>query len=250
MRRRDFLKGTGAALAYARPAAGQARPVSLALDPRLSGPIQWAASELEAALTESGATVKRRPRPTEAPVDEFCITAEIGSGGAESVGLKPLAGRPGVAVVGGDARGAVYGLLELADRARHGSAIEFRQPVEERPANAMRSVARLFSSDVEDKPWFNDREMWPQYLTMLATQRFNRFNLSLSIGYDFLREVTDAYFLFPYPFLLAVPGYDVRATNLPDAERDRNLETLKFISDQTAMRGLEFQLGLWMHGYQ
>ena len=103
----------------------------------------------------------------------------------------------------------------------------------ERPANAVRSVQRLFTSDVEDKPWFNDREMWPRYLTMLAAQRFNRFNLAFGIGYDFLRDVTDAYFLFAYPFLLSVPGYNVRAANLPDAERDRNLEMLRFISEQT-----------------
>src|ERR1022692_84627 len=92
--------------------------------------------------------------------------------------------------------------------------------------------------------------MWPQYLTMVAAQRFNRFNLSFGIGYDFLREVTDAYCLFLYPFLLPVSGYNVRAVNLPDAERDRNLETLRFISEQTVARGLEFQLGIWMHGYQ
>jgi len=122
--------------------------------------------------------------------------------------------------------------------------------IAEQPANTVRSVTRLFVSDVEDKPWFNDREMWPRYLTMLATQRFNRFNLSLSLGYDFLRRVTDAYFLFPYPFLLSVPGYQVRAPQLPEAERDRNLEMLKFISEQTVARGLEFQLGLWMHGYE
>ncbi len=85
---------------------------------------------------------------------------------------------------------------------------------------------------------------------MLAENRFNRFNLSFGIGYDFLRDVTDAYFLFAYPFFLSVPGYNVRAANLPDAERDRNLETLRFISDQTASHGLQFQLGLWMHGYQ
>ena len=80
--------------------------------------------------------------------------------------------------------------------------------------------------------------------------RFNRFNLSFGIGYDFLREVTDAYLLFAYPFLLDVPGYKVRASGCPDAERDRNLETLRYISEQTAAAGLEFQLGLWMHGYQ
>jgi hypothetical protein len=118
------------------------------------------------------------------------------------------------------------------------------------PANAVRSVMRLFASDVEDKPWFYDREMWPRYLDMLAGNRFSRFNLSFGIGYDFLRQVTDAYFLFAYPFLLDVPGYKVSAANLPDAERDRNLETLRYIAEQTAQRGLEFQLGIWMHGYK
>jgi hypothetical protein len=121
---------------------------------------------------------------------------------------------------------------------------------EDRPTNAVRSVQRLFTSEVEDKPWFYDREMWPHYLAMLAENRFNRFNLSFGIGYDFLRSVTDAYFLFAYPFFLSVPGYSVRAANLPDAERDRNLEALRHISEQTAAHGLEFQLGLWMHGYQ
>ncbi len=118
------------------------------------------------------------------------------------------------------------------------------------PANSLRSVQRLFTSEIEDKPWFYDRDMWPPYLAMLAENRFNRFNLSFGIGYDFLRAVTDAYFLFPYPFFLSVAGYNVRAANLPDAERDRNLETLRFISQQAASHGLEFQLGLWTHGYQ
>src|SRR5262249_9545442 len=155
---------------------------------------------------------------------------------------------------GSDERGLVYALLELADRVQYASdplaAISIRTPMIERPANAVRSVLRLFASDVEDKPWYNDREMWPRYLTMLATQRFNRFNLSLGLGYDFLRQVTDAYFLFAYPFLVSVPGYTVRATSLSDSERDRNLEMLKFISDQTVARGLQFQLGIWMHGYE
>lgn len=111
-------------------------------------------------------------------------------------------------------------------------------------------MTRLFVSDREDKPWFNDREMWPAYLTMLATNRFNRFNLSFGIGYDFLRQVTDAYFLFAYPFLVDVPGYKVRAKGLSDSERDRNLETLKFIAAQTVARGMEFQLGIWTHGYK
>ena len=67
--------------------------------------------------------------------------------------------------------------------------------------------------------------------------------------YDTLRQVADSYFLFLYPFLISAPGYGVRATNLSDAERDRNLETLRFISRESMAHGIDFQLGIWTHGY-
>ena len=47
-----------------------------------------------------------------------------------------------------------------------------------------------------------------------------------------------------------MPGYDVRASGLGDEERDRNLDTLRYIGDQATRRGLHFQLGLWTHAYQ
>ncbi len=102
---------------------------------------------------------------------------------------------------------------------------------------------------MEDKPWYQDKNFWPPYLTMLAANRFNRFNLTLGLGYDFATGLRDTYFFFAYPFFLSVPGYDVRAVPLPDAERDLNLAMLKFISDETARRGLQFQLGLWTQGF-
>ena len=129
-------------------------------------------------------------------------------------------------------------------------SLNIQKPVVEQPANVIRSLNRLFVSEIEDKPWYYDREMWEQYLTMLTAQRFNRFSLGLGIGYDFLQNVTDAYFLFAYPFFLSVPGYNVRVPQLPDAEREKNLEMLKFISEQTVARGMQFQLGIWMHGYE
>ena len=58
--------------------------------------------------------------------------------------------------------------------------------------------------------------MWPRYLTMLATQRFNRFNLSLGLGYDFHARSLMLTFVC-LPFLISVPGYNVRATPLPEA---------------------------------
>src|SRR5436309_2339491 len=71
-------------------------------------------------------------------------------------------------------------------------------PVTQRPANPIRSVTRNFMSEPEDKPWFYDREFWQRYLTMLVTQRFNRFSLALGLGYNSPRNVTDSYFYFPY----------------------------------------------------
>ncbi|MDR3702831.1 MAG: hypothetical protein P4L56_24510 [Candidatus Sulfopaludibacter sp.] len=259
--RREFLGAVaGAPLAMAQTGGGAS--VALIADPSdavaASGPARWAAGELRQALVDRGIAVSQYDSVRQSGAKDLCVVAS-GHGAtaaAESLALTPgkQAGHTVLTASGADVRGLVYALLELADRVQHAqdpvAALTPARAVSERPANAVRSIARMFVSDVEDKPWFNDREMWPAYLTMLAAQRFNRFALSLSIGYDFLRDVTDAYFLFPYPFLLSLPGYDVRAVNLPDAERDSNLAMLKYISEQTAARGLEFQLGLWMHGYQ
>ncbi len=248
----------GAPLALAQSGAS----VALIADPAdtvaASAPARWAAGELLHALESRGITARQYESIRQAGSKDVCVIA-TGRGapqGAEALSLTPgrQSGHSTLTAAGADSRGLVYALLEVADRVRYApdaaAALSPARAVSERPANSVRSIARMFVSNVEDKPWFNDRAMWPEYLSMLATQRFNRFALSLSIGYDFLREVTDAYFLFPYPFLLAVPGYDVRAGSLPDAERDSNLAMLKFISAQTAARGMEFQLGLWMHGYQ
>jgi hypothetical protein len=165
-----------------------------------------------------------------------------------------LDGRDALIASGRDARGLVYALRELSDLAELSpdpvQALRSVPPVAERPRNAIRSCMRMFCSDVEDKPWFNDRAFWTSYLSMLIGQRFNRFGLTFGLGYDFAREIRDAYLHFSYPFLLTVPGYDVRATNLDDAERARNLETLRFVSDEAAACGLHFQLGLWTHAFE
>jgi hypothetical protein len=159
-----------------------------------------------------------------------------------------------LAACGSDDRGLVYALLELADRVRFSESplpeLRDSKTTAQRPANQIRSVSRVFASDIEDKAWFSDRSFWERYLTELATQRFNRFNLTLGLGYDFPTDIRDAYFHFAYPFLVSVPGYNVRAVPLPDDEPQRNLEMLQFIGEETARRGLHFQLGLWTHAYK
>jgi hypothetical protein len=230
-----------------------------------AAPTRWAAGELERSLTERGVPVRRVEKVAQAGAGDLCIVAAGPANplaraalpqAAEALALAPATsdGRAVLIACGSDVRGLVYALLELADRVRYAaeplSALEVRQAVAERPANKIRSITRCFVSDVEDKPWFSDRAMWGQYLSMLAAHRFNRFSLAFGIGYDFPSHVSDVYFYFAYPFLVSVPGYDVRAAGLPEAERDRNLETLRFISDETAARGLHFQLALWTHAYE
>lgn len=281
--RRDFLRNTVAATAAV--AAAELLPGTLSAEEGSRGlaiilnaedskpePARWAAAELRAALRNRGVTAEIFENLDQAPAGFDCVVAAtVGSSSGkqvlatsgialptvpESLGLARgrIDNRRVLMACGSDIRGLVYALLELADRvnfaARPLDELSTLPSIVQKPANRVRSITRCFVSEVEDKPWFNDREMWPRYLAMLATQRFNRFSLGLGIGYDFLQNVTDAYFLFAYPFFLSVPGYDVRVPQLSDTERDRNLETLKFISQETVARGLEFQLGIWMHGYQ
>lgn len=277
--RRDFLQISGlalGALGVRGAAAGTPNEgVAVIADPgdpvASSPPCLFALKEISGALEGHGIKVGRFASLQQAGPNSLCVVAcaydrnpatdMLKASGVsilnrpESLALVPFARekRRGVLACG-DARGLMYALLELADRIQHSanplSALVQQQPVSEQPFNSVRSIGRIFCSDIQDEPWFNDREMWPAYFSMLATQRFNRFSLNMGVGYDFLDNVRDAYFLFAYPFLLAVPGYNVRAVNLPDEERDRNLETLRFISSQAVAHGIDFQLGIWTHGHQ
>jgi len=163
---------------------------------------------------------------------------------------------PRLYVYGSDIRGLIYAIMELADRAACSqslpSALQFPVPVVENPAVAVRSVSRCFQSDVEDLAWFHDRDGWRDYLTLLASQRFNRLSLTFGMQYNYPygnEFISDVYFYFAYPFLVSVPGYGVEVSNLPEQERRRNLETLKFIGEEAHRRGLEFHLGLWTQNY-
>ncbi|MBI4873229.1 MAG: twin-arginine translocation signal domain-containing protein, partial [Acidobacteria bacterium] len=264
--RRAFLTRTGAAAALAAPGPG-AREVTILADPSdpvaAAAPARWAAKELGEALAGAGCPVQTRARIGDAAPGSFCILAGGGKaagvaapGAAESLALasSKLDGRAVLAARGADARGLAYALLELADRVRHAdrplAALEVRKPIVERPANRIRGINRSFVSDIEDKPWYNDRSFWEQYFSVLAAQRFNRFSLTLGLGYNFPRNARDVYFYFAYPFLVAPSGHRVRAAGLTDSERDRNLEMLRFISGAAAERGIDFQLGLWTHAYQ
>jgi len=291
MQRRDFLKLAGATTVFGLTrgafAASSGR-VAVLIDAEnsaaLGGPVSWAADQLKKALAAKSVQCEIVHTPEQAAGSAFCIAvAGIGSGmakgfqpggelaGAESLRLAPgrVGDVPAVLVSANDARGFIYGLLELAERAQFGpdpvAALHVNAAIEEKPANEVRCVSRYFCSELEDKPWYYDKEFWPRYLDTLVASRFNRFCFAYGLEYDFPRGVTDDYLHLPYPYLVEVPGYpDVRVMQLrsPEGqvlptpvplsaeERNRNFEALKYIAAETGKRGLQFQLGIWTHAYE
>ena len=178
--RRSFLSGVGSAAALSRGARGATPDVSLVMNPddpvAGAAPARWAMAQLQESLAEHGVTTRLRDRLAQAPAGDLCVVAAgaasplaeaiLKAAGAsipavpEALGLLTgkASGRSVLLAAGHDARGLVYALLELADRVQFSSdpmaALAIPKPVVERPANATRSIARLFCSDVEDKPWF------------------------------------------------------------------------------------------------
>jgi len=289
--RRDFLKLAGAVtacgLAPARLAAGTNR-VSLILDPEnsiaSSAPVKRAAEKLRQALAMNGVGCAIEQSVEAAARSSFCVIvasqesqfARSFAGGRdlttpESFRMTPgkIGEVPALLVSAADARGYIYGLLELADQAHFNSnplaTLQLKDVIEEQPANEVRCVSRYFCSEIEDKPWYYDKGFWSGYLDMLVAARFNRFTFSYGLEYDFPRGVTDDYFHFPYPYLIDVPGYpSVRIMQLASAdgsrlatpveiskqERNKNFEMLRYIAAETGAHGLHFQLGIWTHAYQ
>lgn len=271
--RREFLKLASAAAVATAADHASAAPlgkVQIVTDPAdavaSSAPAAWAVKQFRRALSAKGIDSELAASPGAG--NRLVVVVSSRASGVkgfsagrpmqemEGVRLAPgrVEGAGAILVSSPGARGLVYGLLELADRvdtsADSSFGLHLAEPLEETPANPTRSVARAFCSEVEDKVWFYDKNFWRGYLDMLAASRFNRFNFAFGFGYDFPRGVTDDYFQYPYPYLLDVPGYDVRVVPLTNAERARNLETLQFIAAETAARGLEFQVGIWTHAYQ
>ena len=261
MERREFLKLAGAATVSGVPTNVTGQKVRILVDPKdilvASPPVAWSLRQLGRAVMGRGAAYDVIDT---LPTGAFRgITVLLGTSAElthpESLRIEPhaMGGARTLRVTGADARGLMYAVMELRDRVEQSTdgtlGLDFKETIEEAPANVVRSAQRAFCSEKEDKPWFYDKAFWTGYLDMLAANRFNRFNLALGFGYDFPKGVTDDYFHFPYPYLVDVPGYEVRVVPLAAGERERNLAAFRFIAAETAARGLEFQLGLWTHAY-
>ena len=176
----------------------------------------------------------------------------------ESFALIPSVylGKKIIIAYGADSRGLVYALTELSDRFSNNTSknnnFNIKDRIIETPISKIRSISKCFESNIEDLHWFHDRAMWRKYLSMLVTQKFNRFALTFGMQYNYPygnEFITDVYLYLAYPFLVSPKGYDIYAEGLPDKERNKNLQTLKFISSEASRCGLDFQLSLWTQRY-
>ncbi len=183
-----------------------------------AGPVDFGKAELHRALSARGLkagsiVVERRPGPS------------------ESWSIQP--GR----VTGADERGLMYGLLEAAGQIRTSGTLT---PASGQPATPMRAIRSFVHNEDLEKSWYYSREYWDAYFSMLAGNRFNRFNLVFAHQTNYLAP--------PYPYWIALPEFpEIRVPGLSDAQRDRNVDMLRYISQAAADHGVEFTLGVWEH---
>jgi hypothetical protein len=112
-----------------------------------------------------------------------------------------------ILAAGSDARGLVYALLELADRvnlcADPMAGIEGGQAGQRAPGQCGSAAFPAVQQRRGGQTVVSTTALFGRLTsTMLAANRFNRFNLTLGLGYDFATGLRDTYFYFAYPFLL------------------------------------------------
>lgn len=167
--------------------------------------------------------------------------------GAEAVSIRQSRwqGRPAWLVSGGDDRGLMYGLLDVADRI--GWAHDSLDPLsevreaDESPTVRERSLSIYTMQKEQFERRLHNEAYWARYLDLLARSRFNTFTLIL--GYE-----TAGYMAPPYPYFFDVAGFpQVHAVGYsPEAQR-RNLNALNRLVSMAHERGLDFVLAIWDH---
>ncbi|MCI9843727.1 glycoside hydrolase family 20 zincin-like fold domain-containing protein [Flavobacterium pectinovorum] len=139
-------------------------------------------------------------------------------------------------IEGADATGALYGVLELADRIKTSGEIPSEINIEDSPEMVLRGSCigvqkpvYLPGRDVyeypytpESFPWFYDKKLWTKYLDMMVDNRLN--SLYLWNGHPFASLVK----LKDYPFALEVSEEDFK----------KNEEIYNYLTVEANKRGI------------
>ena len=162
----------------------------------------------------------------------------------ESLAVKHMrnGSRSILTIAGADDRGLMYALLEIAQQIQMGQPKEdwfsLISEISESPKVPVRSMAVLLHNEDCEEEWYYSREYWDSYFAMLAANRWNSFNLIFSHQTAYLSPL--------YAFHVDIPEFpEIKAIGLTDAQREKNLETLRYISGLAKERGIDFTLGIW-----
>jgi len=245
---------------FVSPAWGKApgEPVLILEDGTLGEPARFGLERLLQALDKRGVAYLRDPSTSEnrplvlvgtmsgsERIRNLADRKKLDLGSSPeslAVSRMKIDGRKTLVVAGSDDRGLMYALLEIAQE------VDFLDPeknwfsavkeISEEPLVPVRSMAVLLHSEDCEKDWYYSREYWEQYLSMLASNRWNAFNLIFSHQTPYLSPM--------YAFHIKVPEHpEVRARGLSEEQREKNLEMLRTISSLARKKGIDFTLGIW-----
>ncbi len=147
-----------------------------------------------------------------------------------------------ICIIGRDDWGVEYGCFDLIEQVDALSQAEdiFHQLItrSESPDLSVRGLYTFLHNKDLEKEWFYSNEFWDGYFSMLARNRYNEF--TLVFGHQ------TAYLVPIYPYFFKIGEYpDVYVEGLSDADRERNLKMLQYISNLAQKRGVKFCIGIW-----
>lgn len=232
------------------------RAVTLIVSDDAAPRTRFGAGRLEAALAETGYEVTHANSVSAAPAgrrivignarSDATVAGYLPADGTNAPGDRAALGEEGfliastadgtIVVAGGDDSGALYGSLELADRARAAGdlpgTINVREAPDFRlrgPSIGMQKLELLPGREIYDYPYtpelfpfFYDKDHWRTYLDMLVENRMN--TLYLWNGHPFASLVK----LEKYPY----------AVEVSDEVFDKNVEMFEFLTAEADRRGI------------
>jgi hypothetical protein len=148
--------------------------------------LRFALGKLEAALQQQGDTLRRITSQSPGPAAKIVVTVDTTTTtdiGAD--GFRRESSRQGLRITGGDARGAMYGVLDVAEQIRLGTQwnkikdrtvkaqLEFRAIKFNLPWSAYRTSPVL----EQHRETCKDLKFWEAYLDMMVENRFNVLSL-------------------------------------------------------------------------
>jgi hypothetical protein len=152
---------------------------------------------------------------------------------AEAFRIAKTAG--GYRILGGDARGVLYGALDAAGQIRLSGAIREKQS---QPSLGIRGLkfniplpgtGYLSEEDLAHNQWFWNLDYWARFLDMAARNRYNAITF---------------WSAHPYGRMVRIAKYP-EAAEVPAAELDRNIAFFRRLFQMAADRGLDTYLVTW-----